>query len=194
MYAYIDGKLVFKSPAYVVIDAGGVGYHINISLNTFSKLGDAERCKLYVWQHVKEDAHTLYGFADEGEKRLFLHLISVSGIGPNTGRMMLSSITPEEVQTAIVQGNVTQIQRIKGIGPKSAQRVILELQDKLRKEGPDTLISMPANNTVKDEALSALVMLGFVRNAAEKVLDSEISKNTGTLTVEQLIKSALKSL
>ncbi|MDT3403066.1 Holliday junction branch migration protein RuvA [Mucilaginibacter terrae] len=194
MYAYIDGKLAFKSPAYVVIDAGGVGYHINISLHTFSKIGDVERCKLYVWLHVKEDGHTLYGFADEGEKRLFLHLISVSGIGPNTGRMMLSSITPEEIQNAIVQGNVTQIQRIKGIGPKSAQRVILELQDKLRKEGPDSLISMPANNTIKDEALSALVMLGFARNAAEKVIDNEIGKNTGTLTVEQLIKSALKSL
>lgn len=194
MYAYIDGKLVFKSPAYVVIDAGGVGYHINISLNTFSKIGDAERCKLHVWLHVKEDAHTLYGFFEEGEKRLFLHLISVSGIGPNTGRMMLSSITPQEIQAAIVQGNVTQIQRIKGIGPKSAQRVILELQDKLKKDGPDTLISMPANNTVKDEALSALVMLGFARNAAEKVIDTEIGKNTGTLTVEQLIKSALKSL
>jgi Holliday junction DNA helicase RuvA len=194
MYAYIDGKLVFKSPAYVVIDAGGIGYHINISLNTFSKLGDAERCRLYVWLHVKEDAHTLYGFADEGEKRLFLHLISVSGIGPNTGRMMLSSITPEEIQAAIVQGNVTQIQRIKGIGPKSAQRVILELQDKLRKEGPDTLISMPANNTVKDEALSALVMLGFARNAAEKVIDQEIGRSADTLSVEQLIKSALKSL
>ncbi len=194
MYAYIDGKLTFKSPAYVVIEAGGVGYHINISLNTFSKLGDAERCRLYVWLHVKEDAHTLYGFADEGEKRLFLHLISVSGIGPNTGRMMLSSITPEEIQTAIVKGNVTQIQRIKGIGPKSAQRVILELQDKLRKEGPDTLISMPANNTVRDEALSALVMLGFARNAAEKVIDQEIARNTETLSVEQLIKVALKSL
>jgi Holliday junction DNA helicase RuvA len=194
MYAYIDGKLAFKSPAYVVIDAGGVGYHINISLNTFSKIGDAERCRLYVWLHVKEDAHTLYGFFEEGEKRLFLHLISVSGIGPNTGRMMLSSITPQEIQAAIVQGNVTQIQRIKGIGPKSAQRVILELQDKLKKDGPDTLISMPANHTVKDEALSALVMLGFARNAAEKVLDAEIGKNTGTLTVEQLIKFALKSL
>lgn len=194
MYAYIDGKLAFKSPAYVIIDAGGVGYHINISLNTFSKIGDAERCKLHVWMHVKEDAHTLYGFFEEGEKRLFLHLISVSGIGPNTGRMMLSSITPQEIQAAIVQGNVTQIQRIKGIGPKSAQRVILELQDKLKKDGPDTLISMPANHTVKDEALSALVMLGFARNAAEKVLDAEIGKNTGTLTVEQLIKSALKSL
>ena len=109
----------------MVIDAGGVGYHINISLNTYSKLGDSERCKLFTWLHVKEDAHTLYGFADEGERRLFLHLISVSGIGPNTGSMMLSSITPEEIQTAIVKGNVPLIQRIKGIGPKSAQRLVL---------------------------------------------------------------------
>jgi Holliday junction DNA helicase RuvA len=194
MYAYIDGKLVFKSPSYVVIDAGGVGYHINISLNTYSLLGNSERCKLYTWLYVKEDAHSLYGFADEGERRLFLHLISISGIGPNTGRMMLSSITPLEIQTAIISGNVALIQRIKGIGPKSAQRVILELQDKLRKEGPDTLTVTPLNKTVKDEALSALVMLGFARNAAEKVLEQEINKNTDELTVEQLIKFALKSL
>jgi Holliday junction DNA helicase RuvA len=194
MYAYIDGKLAFKSPSYVIIDAGGVGYHINISLHTYGKLGTAERCKLYVWQHVKEDGHTLYGFIDEGEKRLFLHLISVSGIGPNTGRMMLSSITPEEIQTAIVKGDVPLIQRIKGIGPKSAQRVILELQDKLRKEGPDTLIHVPVSYTVKDEALSALVMLGFVRSAAEKVVNQEIARSGENLTVEQLIKSALKSL
>lgn len=194
MYAYIDGKLVFKSPAYVVIDAGGVGYHINISLNTYSRLGDAERCKLHTWLHVKEDAHTLYGFAEEAERRLFLHLISVSGIGPNTGRMILSSITPEEIQAAIVGGNVSVIQRIKGIGPKSAQRMILELQDKLKKEGMDTLINMPVIHSAKDEALSALVMLGFVRNAAEKVLDQEINRNGNNLTVEQLIKSALKSL
>lgn len=194
MYDYIDGRLAFKSPAHVVIDAGGVGYHLNISLNTFSKLGDTERCKLYVWLHVKEDAHTLYGFADESERRLFLHLVSISGIGPNTGRMMLSSITPAEIQAAIVQGNVTLIQRIKGIGPKSAQRIILELQDKLKKEGPDTLTTMPALKTVKDEALSALVMLGFAKNVAEKVLDQQIEKNAGTLTVEQLIKFALKSL
>jgi Holliday junction DNA helicase RuvA len=194
MYAYIDGKLVFKCPAYVVIDAGGVGYHINISLHTYSFLGDTERCKLFTWLHVKEDAHTLYGFAEEGERRLFLHLISISGIGPNTGRMMLSSITPDEIQTAIINGNVPLIQRIKGIGPKSAQRIILELQDKLRKEGPDTLTVMPLNKTVKDEALSALVMLGFARNAAEKVLEQEINKNAGILTVEQLIKLALKSL
>jgi holliday junction DNA helicase RuvA len=194
MYAYIDGKLAFKSPSYVVIEAGGVGYHINISLNTFSRLGSAEKCKLFTWLHVKEDAHTLYGFADEGERRLFLHLISVSGVGPNTGRMMLSSITPEEIQAAIVKGDVSQIQRIKGIGPKSAQRLILELQDKLKKEGPDSLISMPKTATIKDEALSALIMLGFARNAVEKVLEQELNKNGDDLTVEQLIKFALKSL
>ncbi|MCR8558449.1 Holliday junction branch migration protein RuvA [Mucilaginibacter sp. BJC16-A38] len=194
MYAYIDGKLVFKSAAFVVIDAGGVGYHINISLNTYSKLGAGERCKLFTWLHVKEDAHTLYGFIDEGERRLFLHLISISGIGPNTGRMMLSSITPEEIQNAIISGNVSLIQRIKGIGPKSAQRVILELQDKLKKEGSDTLSTVPLNKTVREEALSALVMLGFARNVAEKTIDQEINKNNGDLTVEQLIKAALKSL
>ncbi|RFZ95679.1 Holliday junction branch migration protein RuvA [Mucilaginibacter conchicola] len=195
MYDYIDGKLAFKSAAYVVIDAGGVGYQINISLNTYSLLGDGERCKLYTWLHVKEDAHTLYGFADAGERKLFLHLVSISGIGPNTARMMLSSITPAEIQTAIVQGNVALIKSIKGIGPKSAQRIILELQDKLKKEGPDSLTANPVGlKTVKEEALSALVMLGFVRNVAEKVLDQEIGKNTGELTVEQLIKYALKNL
>jgi len=194
MYAYIDGKLTFKCPTYVIIDAGGVGYHINISLHTFSLLGEDERCKLFTWLHVKEDAHTLYGFADEGERRLFLHLISISGIGPSTGRMMLSSITPDEIQTAIINGNVPLIQRIKGIGPKSAQRIILELQDKLRKEGPGALTAIPVNKTAKDEALSALVMLGFARNAAEKVIDQEINKNGAGLTVEQLIKLALKSL
>lgn len=194
MYDYIDGKMAFKSAAYVVIDAGGVGYQINISLNTYSQLGDSERCKLFTWLHVKEDAHTLYGFADAGERKLFLHLVSISGIGPNTARMMLSSITPAEIQAAIVQGNVSLIQRIKGIGPKSAQRIILELQDKLKKEGPDTLTVVSVSKTAKDEALSALVTLGFARNAAEKVLDQEISKNTGVLTVEQLIKYALKNL
>ncbi|WP_259068471.1 Holliday junction branch migration protein RuvA [Mucilaginibacter sp. X4EP1] len=194
MYAYIDGKLVFKNAAFVVIDANGVGYHINISLNTYSKLGDNERCKLFTWLHVKEDAHTLYGFIDEGERRLFLHLISISGIGPNTGRMMLSSVTPEEIQNAIISGNVSLIQRIKGIGPKSAQRIILELQDKLRKEGADTLSPAPLNKTVREEALSALVMLGFARNAAEKVIEQELNKNNGDITVEQLIKAALKSL
>ncbi|MCC8409644.1 Holliday junction branch migration protein RuvA [Mucilaginibacter sp. UR6-1] len=193
MYAYISGKLTFKNPAYVVVETGGVGYHIHISLNTFSQLND-ESVKLFTWLHVKEDAHTLYGFAEEGERRLFLHLISISGIGPNTARTMLSSITPDEIQAAIVNGNVSLIQRIKGIGPKSAQRIILELQDKLRKEGPDTLTRVVVNKTVKDEALTALVTLGFTRNVAEKVIDQEIKRSSDELTVEQLIKFALKSL
>ncbi len=194
MYAYIDGRLVFKCPAYVIVEAGGIGYHINISLNTYSKLPDGERCKLFVWFHVKEDAHTLYGFIDEGEKRLFLHLISVSGIGPGTGRMILSSVTPDEIQAAIVKGDVPLIQKIKGIGPKSAQRIILELQDKLKKEGLESLITLPQINTAKDEALSALVMLGFAKNVAEKAIDSVLKRSNENLTVEQLIKNALKSL
>lgn len=194
MFAYIDGKLTFKCPTYIVVEAGGVGYHINISLNTYSALGDAERCKIYTWLHVKEDAHTLYGFADEGERRLFLHLISVSGIGPTTCRMMLSSITPVEIQNAIVNADVVLIQRIKGIGAKSAQRIVLELQDKLKKEGPDSLISVPINHTTRDEALSALIMLGFGKQVAEKAIDNAVKKSDQHLTVEQMIKIALKNL
>ncbi len=194
MYAYIDGKLAFKCPTYVVIEAGGVGYHVNISLNTYSQITDTERCKLYIWMHVKEDAHTLYGFASESEKRLFLHLISVSGIGAGTGRMILSSITPDEIQAAIVKGDVALIQKIKGIGPKSAQRIILELQDKLKKDGPDTLVAVHQYTTAKEEALSALVMLGFAKAAAEKALDAIIRKEGAALTVEQLVKMALKAM
>jgi len=194
MFAYIDGKLTFKCPAYIVVEAGGVGYHINISLNTYSSLADAERCKIYTWLHIKEDAHTLYGFADEGERRLFLHLISVSGIGPNTGRMMLSSITPNEIQSAIISGDLPLIQRIKGIGVKSAQRLVLELQDKLKKEGPGSLIAAPLNNTVKEEALSALMMLGFAKAASEKAIDNAVKVGGQDLSVEQMIKFALKNL
>jgi Holliday junction DNA helicase RuvA len=194
MYDYIDGKLTFKCPAYIVVEAGGIGYHINISLNTYSSLQEVERCKIYVWLHVKEDAHTMYGFADEGERRLFLHLISVSGIGPNTGRMMLSSITPNEIQNAIVNGDLALIQRIKGIGAKGAQRLVLELQDKLKKEGSGSLISAPLNNTIKEEALSALMMLGFAKQPAEKALENAVKTGGADLTVEQMIKSALKNL
>ncbi len=194
MYAYIDGKLTYKCPAYVILEAGGVGYQLHISLHTFVAVKDQEKCKLYVWLHVKEDGHTLYGFADEGEKRLFLHLISVNGIGPGTGRMMLSSISPIEIQEAIIKGDIDQIKRIKGIGPKSAQRLIIELQDKLQKEGSGTLIAMPINNTARDEALSALIMLGFAKTAADKTIDNLMKGATEKLTVEQIIKTALKSL
>ena len=194
MFEYIDGKLAFKCPTYIIVETGGIGYHINISLNTYSLLGDTERCKVYTWLHIKEDAHTLYGFADEGERRLFLHLISVSGIGPNTGRMMLSSITPTEIQTAIVSGDLPLIQRIKGIGVKSAQRLVLELQDKLKKEGTGSLIAAPLNNTVREEALSALLMLGFTRQPAEKAIDNAVKNGGLDLTVEEMIKIALKNL
>ncbi len=194
MFDYIDGKLTFKCPAYIVVEAGGIGYHINISLNTYSSLQDAERCKIYTWVHIKEDAHTLYGFAEEGERRLFLHLISVSGIGPNTGRMMLSSITPNEIQNAIINADLPLIQRIKGIGAKSAQRLVLELQDKLKKEGSGSLISAPLNTTVKEEALSALMMLGFAKQPAEKAIEHSIKTGGHELTVEQMIKMALKNL
>lgn len=194
MYDYFSGKLIFKAPTHVILDVGGIGYHIHISLTTFSQIKDQEQCKLFVSFQVREDAHTLYGFATEGERQLFNHLISVSGIGPNTGRMMLSSITPEEIQSAIVNGQVATIQKIKGIGPKSAQRVILELQDKLKKQGPDALIALPVTKaSVPEEALAALVMLGFVKAQAEKVLNGLINIDPNQ-SVEQLIKAALKKL
>lgn len=194
MYDYFSGKLIFKAPTHVILDVGGIGYHIHITLTTFSQIKDQENCKLYVSYQVREDSQTLYGFATEGERQLFNHLISVSGIGPNTGRMMLSSINPEEIQSAIVNGQVNIIQKIKGIGPKSAQRLILELQDKLKKQGPDALIALPkSQSSIPEEALSALVMLGFVKNQAEKVLNSLVNAEPDQ-NVEQLIKAALKKL
>lgn len=195
MYDYFNGKLIFKAPTHVVLDVGGIGYHVHISLTTYSQIKDQESCKLYISFQVREDAHTLYGFATEGERQLFNHLISVSGIGPNTGRMMLSSITPEEIQSAIINGQVEVMQKIKGIGPKSARRVILELQDKLKKQGPDALIPLVTTKqqSVPQEALSALVMLGFGKPQAEKVLNN-LMANDPEQTVEQLIKAALKRL
>lgn len=194
MYDYFSGKLVFKSATHVILDVGGIGYHIHISLTTYSLIKDLENCKLYVSFQVREDAHTLYGFATEGERHLFNHLISVSGIGPNTGRMMLSSITPEEIQSAIVNGQVPIIQKIKGIGPKTAQRVILELQDKLKKQGDNALLPLPiTKQSAAEEAISALVMLGFLKNQVEKVI-ATISVTEQDLSVESLIKLALKKL
>lgn len=194
MYDYFNGKLVVKAPTHIILDVGGIGYHIHISLTTYSQIKDQENCKLFVSFQVREDSHTLYGFATEGERHLFNHLISVSGIGPNTGRMMLSSATPEEIQSAIVNGQVAMIQKIKGIGPKTAQRVILELQDKLKKQGDNALLPLPiAKQSVPEEALSALVMLGFAKNQVEKVLASIVQTNE-ELTVEQIIKFALKKL
>ncbi|WP_286859603.1 MULTISPECIES: Holliday junction branch migration protein RuvA [Sphingobacterium] len=193
MYEYFNGKLAYKAPTHVVIDVSGIGYYVHISLYTFSQIKDQENCKLFISLQVREDSHTLYGFATEGEKKLFENLISVSGIGPNTGRMILSSNTPDEIQSAIVNGQVALIQKIKGIGPKTAQRLILELQDKLKKQGVETLSTTIQSQSVPDEALSALVMLGFNKAAAEKVLNT-ILKTEANLSVEDMIKLALKRL
>lgn len=196
MIAYIDGKLTYKDPTYVIIDVNGVGYQIKIPLSTYSSLPAGERCKLQTYLHIKEDAHTLYGFTTAAEKEVFLLLISISGVGPNTGLMILSSLSVEEIQQAIVREDVRTIQQVKGIGAKTAQRVILELKDKIKKElVPTETLSAPARarNTVRAEALSALVTLGFARNVAEKTLDSIIKREGSDLSVEELIKFALKS-
>ena len=195
MIAYIDGKLTYKDPTYVIIEVGGVGYQIKISLNTYAGLNEGERCKLFTLLHIKEDAHTLYGFSEMAEKNIFLHLISISGVGPNTGLMILSSLSVAEIQQAIVREDVRTIQRIKGIGAKTAQRLILELKDKLKKDVLTDQINVPAlaHNTNQNEALSALITLGFTRTVAEKTLDAIIKREGSHLTVEELIKLALKS-
>jgi Holliday junction DNA helicase RuvA len=195
MIAYIDGKLTHKDPTYVIIDVGGVGYQIKVSLNTYSSLPPSERCKLHTFLHIKEDAHTLYGFTTAAEKDLFLLLISITGVGPNTGLMILSSLSVEEVQQAILREDVRTIQHVKGIGAKTAQRIILELKDKVKKEAilSDTIVPAAAHNTNRAEALSALVTLGFAKNVAEKTLDAIIKREGGNLSVEELIKFALKS-
>lgn len=195
MIAYIDGKLTHKDPTYVIIEASGVGYQIKISLSTYSSLPAGERCKLHTYLHIKEDAHTLYGFTTVAEKEAFLHLISISGVGPNTGLMILSSLSVEEIQQAIVREDVRTIQHVKGIGAKTAQRIILELKDKMKKEVllSDAPASAASHNTNRAEALSALVTLGFAKNVAEKTLDAIIKREGGNLSVEELIKFALKS-
>lgn len=194
MYDYIYGKIILKTATHLVLECAGIGYHINISVNTYSQIKEGSSCKIFVHLAIKEDAHTLYGFANEDERRMFRHLISVSGVGAATARMMLSSLSPSEVEQAIVTGNAPVLQNIKGIGAKSAQRIIIDLKDKLGKgEFTNKLISV-SHNTNRDEALSALITLGFAKNAAEKSLD-QVIKNKGTnLGVEDLIKSTLASL
>lgn len=194
MIHHIKGKLVEKSPTHAVIETGGVGYFINISLNTYSKLGSDENCKLYTHLSIKEDAHTLYGFAQKEEREVFRLLISVSGVGSSTARIMLSSLTPEELSAAIIQADVNTLKSIKGIGLKTAQRIILDLKDKIGKsESLEQNILSFANNTNKDEALSALLALGFTKTAVDKVMN-QVAKNNPDMSVEGLIKEALKNL
>ncbi len=193
MIAQIKGKLVEKTPTYVVIDCGGVGYQLNISLNTFSKIGIEENCLLFTHYVVREDAHLLYGFKEKSERELFRQLISVSGVGSSTAMMILSSLSPDETKVAIISGNVNVLKSVKGIGLKSAERIIIDLRDKIGKSDGVEIFSASSNNTIKEEALSALVMLGFSKMPAEKAL-TKIMAETPNLTVEELIKRTLKSL
>ncbi len=194
MIHHIKGRLVEKAPTHAVVEAGGVGYFLNISLITFSKLGNEENCTLYTHLSIKEDAHTLYGFAEKSEREIFRQLISVNGVGASTARVMLSSLTAEEITTAILTGDVTALKSIKGIGLKTAQRIIVDLKDKLGKvEGVEQNILTFANNTTRDEALSALLALGFTKNSVEKVLN-KVLKSQPELDIEGLIKEALKNL
>ncbi len=193
MITHLRGKLVEKNPTHIVIECAGVGYFVNISLNTFAKIGDSENIQLFTHLQVKEDSHTLFGFAEKSEREIFRLLLSVSGIGSSTARTMLSSLSPAQVRDAIATGDVPTIQGIKGIGAKTAQRVILDLKDKVLKVYDIDELSVQSNNTNKDEALSALEVLGFVRKQAEKVVDKIVGQDPG-LSVEDIIKLALKNL
>ncbi len=195
MINHIEGKLTEKTPTYAVIDAGGVGYIMQISLNTFTKIGDSEKCKLYTEQlYVRDDMPRFFGFADVAERSLFRKLVSVSGVGGTSALLMLSSLSAEEIQNAIVTGNVAVIKSVKGIGEKTAQRVIVDLKDKMGKSDISADFFVGSNNILKEEALSALVMLGFNKQSADKALDKIIKTEGAGQTVEQLIKSALKNL
>lgn len=193
MITQIKGKLVEKNPTDVVIECNGVGYQIHISLNTYSKISSNENLQLYTHLQVKEDSHTLYGFADKAEREIFRLLISVSGIGASIARTMLSSLEPVQIRDAIASSDVATIQSVKGIGTKTAQRVIIDLKDKILKIYDIDEVFTKQDNTNKDEALSALEVLGFARKQAEKVVD-KIVKTEPNLSVESIIKNALKNL
>lgn len=193
MIDHLRGRLVEKNPTYVVVECNGVGYFLNISLHTFSLLKDNENIHIYTHLLVKEDSHTLFGFVERSEREVFRLLISVSGVGSSTARTMLSSLSPADVRDAIASGDVASIQAVKGIGAKTAQRVILDLKDKILKVLDMGEVSTESNNTNKEEALSALEVLGFARRQSEKVVEKVLSQDT-SLSVENIIKRALKNL
>ena len=193
MITQLKGRMIEKSPTEVVIDCNGVGYLVNISLNTFSKLTDSESISLFTHLQVKEDSHTLFGFFEKTERNLFRKLISVSGIGASTARTMLSSLSPKEIQSAIISGDVSTIQSVKGIGLKTAQRVIIDLKDKVGLISENDQFIGNISNTNQDEALSALEVLGYNRKQTSKVIEMLIN-NSPEITVEELIRGALNKL
>lgn len=194
MNAYLQGNFTYKNPAQVCIDVNGVGYEVNISLNTYSHIQNLEKGKLFTHLQVKEDGHTLFGFFEKAEKEMFLMLIGVSGIGAATGRMMLSSLRPEEVSRAIVQGNVKLLESIKGIGKKTAERLVLELRDKVGKQPDHKNLSVQAGNILEQDALNALISLGISRQQADQAIQKIILTENPSLPLEDLIKKALKAI
>jgi len=196
MITHLNGRLVEKSPTHLVLECAGVGYFLNISLNTYGLIKDQENCMVLTHLAVREDAHTLYGFFDQEERGLFRLLISVSGVGANTARMILSGFTPNELRNIIASGDDATLKRVKGIGAKSAQRIIIDLKDKVLKEIPESSIKnlLVIDNTLKTEALTALLTLGFDKKRVESVLNKILEKQPAVETVEALIKDALKAL
>ena len=193
MYDYIKGEIKEISPTHVIIDNNGIGYFINISVNTFSKLSGKENGLIFIYEVIREDTYQLFGFFDKKERDIFLHLISVSGVGANTARVMLSSLTPEEIQSAIIHSDINLLKSIKGIGTKSAERIIVDLRDKVGKLKDGDQIVASLDNTIKEEALSALVMLGFPKAKVDKIINEILKENKG-LSVENLIKESLKRI
>jgi Holliday junction DNA helicase RuvA len=193
MIDYIKGEIARVTPTFLIMETGGIGYQINISLTTFSRLENMKEFKVLIHEVIREDSHQLFGFAEEGERDIFRLLISVSGVGANTARMMLSSLSPGEIEKAILGSDVNLLKSVKGIGLKTAQRIIVDLKDKLGKHTGTGEIFAFADNTRRDEALSALVMLGFAKSTVSKVLD-KIVRDEKNLTVEDMIKRALKNL
>lgn len=193
MIDYIKGILVQVNPTFITLESGGIGYFINISLNTYSGLEGKSEAKILVHEVIREDSHNLFGFADSSERDIFRHLISVTGVGANTARMMLSSVTPDDIERAILASDVNLLKSVKGIGLKTAQRIIVDLKDKLGRQASSGEIFAPSDNTSREEALSALVMLGFAKSAVSKVLE-KIVREEKNLTVEEMIKRALKNL
>ncbi len=193
MYAYLEGRFTFKSPAQVYIDVNGVGYEVNISLNTYSSLQKLDEGKLFTYLQVKEDAHILYGFFDKAEKEMFVQLIGISGVGAATARMMLSSLKPEEISRAIVQGNVKLLEGVKGIGKKTAERLVLELKDKIGKyTATEVDKNIVTGNLIQQDALNALAALGISRQQAESAVQKIILSEPHIINLEELIKKALK--
>ncbi|MBR5532777.1 MAG: Holliday junction branch migration protein RuvA [Bacteroidales bacterium] len=193
MIEYIKGKITEITPANAIIESYGIGYDVNISLTTYSLLKEGEEQKLYIYEAIREDAHLLYGFVNKRERELFVLLISVSGVGPNTARIILSSFTPEELENVIASGSVGLLKNVKGIGTKTAERIIVDLKDKIKVGNSTFIIGTHAGDEVQEETIAALVMLGYPQPAAKKVVQ-KISKENPGYKVEELIKAALKAL